>query len=154
MVFVVCPINGNLELRKFRARTVRVMNKIVFDVRLNPALTQAPVSPLPPAVRLEDARPLPLPIRPSGPPADWVKVHDRAPGCNGCSQKSFGKRQHNAECKRRYKTWVESQQAEIDKAEPSTPVAPPFSEHPTGRRRFDFRCLDAALQTFRTCPDI
>ena len=131
-VYAYCMVRGDVTLKRFKARSIRVMNKIMYDMRLSPMLLQVKTSPLPPGQQLEDARPLPLPIRASGPPADWLKRHGRTKDCRGCMGPSFGKRQHSMACKRRYQDWLEEQDKKL-RVEPP-PIDP--STHPTGAKRY------------------
>ena len=114
------------ELKVFRAKSIKVPSKIVFAVD-------------------EDKQEIPLPMPKSGPPKAWLDKYGRTLNCYACGLVSLHGGVHSAECKRRYRTWVEQErhkQSESLSRELPAPLAlkgddGPSSrpDHPTGGRR-------------------
>ena len=78
---LVGPI-GQQEVNVFQAKSIRVLNKIVFNPELCPTLIRQIGSR---EMRSEpesvvDLRPLPQPMPSSGPPVLWLRDHGRTPG--------------------------------------------------------------------------
>ena len=143
-----CVVAGQLVVKKFAARSIRPMNRIVFKLEYcQDLLVQISEKFVPAKDDDPKALPTPMPQMPkTGPPASWLHEHGRTPGCNGCSGPSFGKKVHSAACKKRYLEWVAIQRQRGDEIRrealqfdpsPDRPDEPASgSEHPTGKRRY------------------
>ena len=131
--------SSGLELKVFTARSIRPMNRVLFDLKMSDfiliALEEQFKPEVPGPVR---AVPIPAKMGTSGPPASWLRENGRTPNCNACAQPTFGKKVHNAHCKKRYQDWLKNQRELGDLHRQSVdPVfpEPEVSDHPTGGRR-------------------
>ena len=146
---VCCKLDGE-EVKVFRAKSIKVLTKVVFAVDLCPFLLdtveesgkdrQSSFDPL------EDKYENPIPMPKTGPPKAWLEKYGRTPNCYACGRVSLHGRVHSAACKARYRTWLEQErqnQSEAHSSEIPEPSGirghdgPPsaLSEHPTGGRR-------------------
>ena len=144
-----CKLDGE-ELKAFRAKSMKILSKMVFAVDLCPFLLenaledgrkdrQSSFDPI------EDKHENPIPMPKTGPPKAWLEKYGRTPNCSACGRVSLHGRVHSAAYKARYRTWLEQErqkQSEFLSRELPAPLAlkgadEPSSrpDHPTGGRR-------------------
>ena len=108
-----CMVSGKVGAENapkvFRAKSIRILNKLKFSCELcdflltNEALDGGP-SPSADQQVFDDPE---LKLRPdampkTGPPKAWLVQHGRTPGCYACENKTLHGRVHSAKCKKRY----------------------------------------------------
>ena len=147
---LVCGIIGvPLEPKIFRAKSIKVLNKVLYEMQLCPFLLRRVGSSPSEAVALEvdkDIVAVPAKMPVSGPTKDWLTAHGRTAGCSACRNVKLHGRTHSAECKRRYLQWYD-EQFRKDKASRNRDSHSPSPHevdltkepmyHPTGGRRYD-----------------
>ena len=135
-----CLVSGivgtveNLHVKVFQAKSIRSLNKIVFETSYAPSLLfrlpekAAPAEPMSQAP--QDLRIEPATMPKAGPPINWIRTHGRTKDCYACSN---SKGVHSKTCKERYLKWSKEQ----------TSVSQPVFRNP--QPAFDIPELDADM---------
>ena len=141
---------GETSVKVFRAKSIKVLSKIVYAVDFCPFLLkineegQGRRSDFDPTVDsgtgFKERAPLSMPK--SGPPKAWLDRFGRTENCYACKQSALHGRVHSARCKRRYETWLREQRQQEENQpgfepapRPEGSSAPSVASHPTGYRR-------------------
>jgi hypothetical protein len=157
--------DGSLQVKTFVAKTVRAMNRLLFDARLCPQflipLSDAYVPRLDEPIQ---TMPTPQTMPKTGPPASWLKENGKTDKCYGChGGPGFGKRVHSVACRRRYQDWLKKQQMksdshrqDVETIQLGKPQGGQADAHPTGRVRYNSKRPAAVLDddATREGPDI
>ena len=131
---VVGPID-NQEVKIFQAKSIKVLNRIIYEPKYAPSLLikiDKPAAPdggvsRIPSADSQPAHVIPAPMPKSGPPIQWIREHGRTKGCYACNNPkgvSHG-RVHSRSCKDRYIKWVKEQpghRPDVSKAPSLGPV--------------------------------
>ena len=133
-----CLVSGKVgpenALKVFKAKSIRLLNKIRLAVELCPFLFSEPPQPGEgPSIDQqihEDPDPnlklMPPSMPKSGPPKEWLDRHGRTEGCSACRSVKLHGRAHSVKCKRRYLDWERLQRESSTSISGSQPVSQPL----------------------------
>ena len=155
--------DGTLKVKVFTAKTVRAMNRLLYDIRLCPQflipLSDAYVPRLDEPIQ---TMPTPQSMPKTGPPAAWLKENGKTDGCYGChGGTGFGKRVHSVACRKRYQEWLKQQQTksdshrqDVESVQLGKPLDAPPKAHPTGKIRYNTKRPAAVLDEDASMQDV
>jgi len=131
-----CLVSGKagLEnaLKVFKAKSIRLLNKIKLAVELCPFFFSEPPQPGEgPSIDQQihedpDLKLMPPSMPKSGPRKEWLDRHGRTEGCSACRSVKLHGRAHSVKCKRRYLDWERLQRESPSSISGSQPVRQPL----------------------------
>lgn len=136
LVSAIVGPSTNPELKVFVAKSIKVLDKIIFETKYAPSiLFRLPDSsrshPRPSWNVERPAHVLPPAMPKSGPPANWLREHGYTKGCSACSNRVMGGKHHNRACKQRYLDWCKQQESNPSNVSSRPPSAlPRAGSHP------------------------
>lgn len=132
----------NIVMKIFKAKSVKILNQVSFEVGYCPWLLERldnPDSQLAIADRPEDGvvkhdkQSFTYPMPKTGPPKTRLIEFGRTPNCNACSYDKLHGRVHNKKCKARYLKWQQEQRNKSENPEVIALTNPPSSVIQPGR---------------------
>lgn len=135
LVSAIVGPSTNPELKVFVAKSVKVLDRIVFETKYAPSILFripecARVRPQPDWNVDRPAYVVPPAMPKTGPPASWLREHGYTKDCSACSHRVMHGKHHNRACKQRYLEWCKQQEVNPPNVSNRPPSALPSAVRP------------------------